>query len=184
MRQSQNSSNQFEAFLSARLPRVPVGQLKFQSASEYACARLLEQHCGWKAYPGNTFQIPIGRCFFDFRVGNCLVEYHPISLRHELLTNLLGPLQSASKTLKKEKKIELLEAVTQELKAQYIKRRGQVASAHSTYRDSEVVCCFSPEDFISLVVYRHLTGPTVAFEDLVSQFRKAQIEGRNAARER
>lgn len=182
MQPSRNSSNQFDAFLSARLPRVPIAQLRFQSASEYACAKLLEKNCGWVAHPGATCQIPVGRCFFDFRVGNCLVEYHPISLRNELLTGLLSELQTATKILDKDVKSSLLDAVATELKAQYIKRRGQVASAHTTYKDFEVVCCFDPEHFIEAVVHRHAIGPIVATEDLLLEFRKYQQEGRKVWR--
>lgn len=182
MQHSQNSSSQFDAFLSARLPRVPAGQLKFQSASEYACAVLLEKHCDWKAFPGATFQVPVGRCYFDFRVGNCLVEYHPISLRNELLTKLLPVLQSATQHINKDKKSEVFNALEEELKAQYIKRRGQLASAHPSYRECEVVCCFSPEQFIELVVHRHASKPISATADLSLEFRRLQQDGKKVWR--
>lgn len=184
MQPSQNLGNQYDAFLSARLPKVPVGHLRFASASEYACARLLEQHCAWKAFPGNTFQIPVGRCFFDFRIGNCLVEYHPISLRHEFLRpEALNLILSAAKDLGKDKRAQLLEAVAGEFKAQYEKRRSQVASAHQTYKSCEVICCVSPVEFIEQVVHRHATGAIAATEDLLLEFRRYHQEGRKFARE-
>lgn len=165
-----------------KLPSVRAESLKFQSVSEYACAKLLERHCEWKGYPGTTFQVPLGRTFFDFRVGGCLVEYHPLSLRREFLTDALHNIMSAARFLSKSKKAELLEAVAGELKAQYIKRRGQVASAHTTYRDYEVVCCFTPEEFCEKVIQRHSTHLPSATEDLLLEFRRAIKDGRKVVR--
>lgn len=183
MQPSPNSNNKYEAFLSARLPKVPVGQLRFASASEYACAKLLERHCEFKAYPGSTFQVPVGRCFFDFRIGNCLVEYHPISLRHEFLRpEALNLILSAARDLGKDKRAQLLKAVAEEFRAQYEKRRSQVASAHPTYKNCEVICCVSPEEFIDKVVHRHATGAIAATEDLLLEFRRFHQEGKKASR--
>jgi hypothetical protein len=165
-----------------RAPRIRTEALAFQSASEYACAKLLEAYCGWRGYPGTTFQVPLGRTTFDFRVGSSLVEYHPISLKREFLTDALHHILSASRNVSKTKKAELLEAVSGELRAQYIKRRGQVASAHTTYRDYEVVCCFTPEEFIEKVVQRHATGPIAATEDLSKEFRRLTQQGRRVVR--
>lgn len=151
MRQSQEQLNKLGEH---RLPRVPVDQIKFDSASEYACACLLEKYTSWVAIPGATLQIPIGRCTFDFLIGNTLVEYHPISLKHEFITDALSDILSAARFVGKDKKAEMLEAIAGEFKAQYIKRRGQVASAHPTYQNCEVLCVFSQEEFVDKVLRR------------------------------
>jgi hypothetical protein len=150
---------------------VPVDQIRFDSASEYACACLLEKYTNWEAHPGTTLQIPIGRCFFDFLVGNTLVEYHPISLKREFITDVLSDVLSAASSITKDKRVKLLSSMAEELKAQYIKRRGQVASAHPTHQHCEVVCVFSPEEFIDKVLRRHAERPISATKDLALEFR-------------
>jgi hypothetical protein len=160
---------------------VPVEHIKFDSASEYACACLLEKYTKWEAHPGATLQIPIGRCSYDFLVGNTLVEYHPISLKHEFITDALSDILSAARFITKDKKAELLSSIADEFRAQYIKRRGQVASAHPTYQHCEVVCVFSPEEFIDKVLRPHATCGLGATKDLALEFR-ALLRGANKGR--
>lgn len=155
-----------------RLPRVPVDQIKFDSASEYACASLLEKYTKWEAYPGATLQIPVGRCVFDFKVGNTLVEYHPISLKHEFLTDALHEILSVARFVSKDKKADLLEAIAGEFRAQYIKRRGQTAAAHPVYQHCDVLCVFSPEEFVDRVLRPHASKPIGTTTDLCLEFRK------------
>lgn len=172
MRPSPSPDNSWdELSLANKGLKIPIEQLAFQSASEYACAKLLQRYCKWKAAPGATFQVPIGRTFFDFRVGYALVEYHPISLRREFMTPLLRHVQAAVKNISRERKAELMEHLTTELKAQYVKRRGQVASASTTYCHMEVICAFSPEEFCTKVVQRYSSGPPPETQDLVKEFR-------------
>lgn len=180
MRQSRNANRDIEGY---RLPRVPVEHITFDSASEYACACLLEKYTKWEAHPGATLQIPIGRCYYDFLIGNTLVEYHPISLKHEFLTDALSDILSAARHITKDKKAELLSSIADEFKAQYIKRRGQVASAHPTYQHCEVLCVFSPEEFIDKVLRKHANkhiGPT---KDLALEFRKLLREANKGRRD-
>lgn len=169
MRQSQEQLNNLGGH---RLPRVPVDQIKFDSASEYACACLLEKYTNWEAHPGATLQIPIGRCVFDFKVGNTLIEYHPISLKHEFLTDALSEILSVARFVSKDKKAEMLEAIAGEFKAQYIKRRGQVASAHPTYQACEVLCVFSQEEFVDKVLRRFSPNRLGATTEYCAEFRK------------
>lgn len=175
MRQSLSSNNQLGEH---RLPRVPVDQIKFDSASEYACAALLEKYTPWEAHPGASLQIPIGRCFFDFKVGNALVEYHPISLKHEFLTEALHEILSVARFVSKDRKAELLEAIAGEFKAQYTKRRGQVAAAHPVYQHCDVLCVFDPEEFIDKVLRPAAGKPIGATKDLCLEFRKLLREAR------
>lgn len=130
-----------------RLPKVPIEPLSFESLSERACAAMLEQYCEWKGIPGLTFQVPVGRCRVDFRVGDHLLEYHPISLGRELLTDAGSRIRSATRKLSKDLKSEILSAVADELAAQYEKRRSQVVSADPQFKGCEVFCFFTPEQF-------------------------------------
>jgi hypothetical protein len=162
---------------------VPVEHIKFDSASEYACACLLEKYTKWEAHPGATLQIPIGRCSYDFLIGNTLVEYHPISLRREFLTDALSDILSAARFITKDKKADLLSSIADEFKAQYIKRRGQVASAHPTYQHCEVLCVFSPDEFIDKALRPHAGKPIGATKDLALEFRTLLREANKGRRD-
>lgn len=150
----------------------PLRSIEFDSASEYACAVLLERYVNWEAVPAQTFHIPIGRCFFDFRVGNTLVEYHPISLRREFLTNALNDILSGAQGLKRERRVRLLESIASECRAQYIKRRGQVAAAHPDFQYCQLICTFSPEEFITQALEKLAVRPIGSTKELLGEFRQ------------
>lgn len=160
-------------------PAMPVEQLKFQSLSEFACVSLLEKYTPWKAVQRFTFQVDIGRTSFDFLIFNTLVEYHPISLRREMQSNALSKIMSAVHRLNRGLKVQVLDGLREELESQYVRRRRQVASAHPVYKELEVVCAFSPESFISLVIKRFANRPLPKDETLVAEFRQFQKRGRS-----
>jgi hypothetical protein len=145
---------------------------QFDSASEFACAALLERYTNWRAVQGVTIQVPIGRCKFDFFIGGTLVEFHPISLRREFLTDGLSMILSASRSLSKNEKLKLLDAIVEEFKAQYEKRRGQVAAADGTYRSCELLCVFTHDEFIEQVLTRFATKSLPSTSDLCKEFRQ------------
>jgi len=168
----QKQAQSFDETLS--MAKRPVEELNFQSASEYACAKLLEKYSGWQGVEGINFQIPVGRCVFDFRIGDTFIEYHPISLRREFLTDSLQRISSAINKLPKDKKLEVLSAVSDELEAQYAKRRGQILATHPTYSRMELVCVYSPEGFVKDVLKRfHISG-RMEDKEVLKEFRKLQ----------
>lgn len=128
-----------------KIHRPPVENLSFQSLSEYAVAKMLERYCGWEGHPGVTFQVPAGRATFDFRSGYHLIEYHPINLHREPLTDVYRRIGKATKRLSKDQKAEVYRALEDELGAQYIKRRSQIAAAVPELKDCEVFCLFNGE---------------------------------------
>lgn len=148
--------------------------IRFASLSEYACAKLLEEYTGWRAHPGATFQIPVGRVVYDFRIGDTFVEYHPISLRREFLTDALSSIMSVAHKLSRLDKLELMEGISKELAAQYAKRRAQTLSAHSAYKDMDLICAHSPEEFIKQVVYRFANRRCPPARQLEMEFRQLQ----------
>ena len=158
------------------LPRKPQAPLAFQSLSEYACAKLLEKYTGWKGYEGVSFQIPIGRAVFDFRVGDTLVEYHPISLRREFLTDGLRDIMPIAHRLSRRDKLQILEALARELAAQYDKRRSQTLAAHSTHGACALICAHTPEEFIKNVVYRFADKRCPGMQQMLQEFRALQRE--------
>ena len=156
------------------MAKRPIEELNFQSASEYACAKLLEKYSGWQGIEGITFQIPVGRCVFDFRIEDTFIEYHPISLRREFLTDSLEKISSAIHRLPKDRKLQVLAAVSEELEAQYEKRRGQVLAAHPTYSRMELICAYSPEGFVEDVLKRFHRSGKLENKEVLKEFRKLQ----------
>jgi hypothetical protein len=156
----------------ANLPPAPLEMLEFQSASEYACAKLLEKYTDWKGISGATCQIKIGRTYFDFRVYDTFVEYHPVSLKREFLTDGMRHISSAIHGLPKQSKVEILKAVATELEAQYAKRRGQVLSVHPTYGEMPLICVHTPEEFIRKVICRFSTAKEADVENMRREFNK------------
>jgi hypothetical protein len=158
------------------LPRKPEAPLSFESLSEYACAKLLEKYTGWKGCEGVSFQIPIGRAVFDFRVGDTLVEYHPISLRREFLTDGLRDIMPIVHRLNRRSKLQILEALAQELAAQYDKRRSQTLAAHAPHGECSLICAHTPEEFIKNVVYRFADKRCPNMAQMLHEFRALQRE--------
>lgn len=159
-----------------RIPSIPEGLSGLQSGSEYACAKMLEKYCGWRALDGATMQIKVGRTVFDFRIHDTFIEYHPISLKREFITGGMRAISSAIHGLSKPKKVEILKAVAEELEAQYAKRRGQVLSAHPTYGDMPLICVHTPEEFIRKVLCRFATGRCGDVGSLRREFNKLRKE--------
>lgn len=157
-------------FDEVKLPRLSAHQIRFASASEMACAVLLQRHCEWHPHPGATYQIPIGRCLFDFRVGTTFIEWHPINLRNEFLTPLLRHILPLIDRLPKHKKAQTIAAFENEMSAQYIKRRAQILSAHPIFNSFKLAVCFNPEQFVAVVAANALNP--VSPDILISEFRK------------
>lgn len=158
----------------ANLPKRPIEQLSLHSASEYACAKMLEKYAGWRGMDGVTVQIPVGRAIFDFRIGDVFIEYHPISLRRECLTDAVNRVNSAIHPLPKINKLEVLDAISEELKKQYTKRRGQVLAAHPSYGSMELICVHDMQSFVEKVIYRFATKPCPSLSECTKEFRKLQ----------
>ena len=164
--------NRFDSdrFHEIRLPKIPTEQIKFSSASEKACALLFQKHCDWSPIVGATYQIPIGRCLFDFRIGSTLIEWHPINLRNEFITPLMRALSPLIDRLPKHKKAGAISAIESEMAAQYIKRRSQVMSAHSFFSSFRLVVCFTPEQFAEVV--KSNSPQQLTTEEIVGEFRQ------------
>lgn len=165
--------------LGLTLPPVPAEFLTYQSFSEFACSKLLEKYTDWKGIQGITFQVAIGRTSFDFLVGNTLVEYHPITIKREFKSDGLSAILSAIHTLDKPSRLLLFEGICEELKAQYDKRRKQVAAAHPTYGSCDVICAFSELDFVTKVLTRFACRELPTHSSLVAEFKGYQRHAAN-----
>jgi hypothetical protein len=161
-------SEKFERFDEVRLPRPPLEKIRFSSASERACAFILSKYCDWAPYLGATYQIPVGRCLFDFRIGSTLIEWHPINLRNEFITPLFRQISALTDRLQKHKKADFINALESEMAAQYIRRRAQIVSAHPLFSSFDLLVCFTPAQFVDLVVSRSKDKPD--FDDVLRDF--------------
>lgn len=159
-----------------RIPSTPNEFLSLQSGSEYACAKLLNKYCGWQPIDGTTMQIKVGRTLFDFRIHDTFVEYHPISLKREFITNGMRSISSAIHGFPKGIRVEILKAVAEELEAQYAKRRGQVLSAHPNYKEMPLICVHTPEEFMRKVICRFAIKRCGDVESLRREFNKFRKE--------
>lgn len=160
------------------LPPRPRDEQNFQSLSEYACAKLLEKYTQWRVIDGATFQISVGKSTFDFRIRDTFIEYHPISLRREFITDGLTNIMSAASKLPRSDKLQIMEAVAKELKAQYAKRRRQTLSAHQSYGSMELVCVHSPEEFINKILRRFAVKEIPSTQEVAREFRSLQKAGK------
>jgi hypothetical protein len=157
-----------------RLPPIPAEHLKFESLSEYACCKMLESYTGWRAIKGFTFQVPIGRCSFDFMIGNTLVEYHPISLKREFTTGALKDILCAMHHTSRPNRKWILKSLATELGGQYEKRRRQVAGTSDKYSNCEVVCIFNQEEWCQKILQRFANRPLPPIERLKAEFKQLQ----------
>lgn len=143
---------------------VDLAVLKFASASERACCSVMETYiAGWKAIDGATFQISIdGQRCVDFRVNDCLIEYHPIIIQRELSSSLAHiKYLKIMKQLPKWARRDLAELLKSEFEiAYYNKRKALIAGSKSEdLRKCELIVCTNPRDLHSKVIQRFVNQP-------------------------
>lgn len=140
----------------AKLPPRPAVPLRFDSRSEYACGVLLERHVrGFELKMGETLQVPVGfGKLIDFKIHGVYVEYHPTNLHHEFDNRAaLRKLIDATKRLKEHQRLQILDAVRDELHEKYCRRR--LFLLHATVsKDAELIVARSPDDFYHTVLKR------------------------------
>jgi len=81
----QSFTFKFTSFAILTLPKAP-DIFTFDSRSEAVCAIILEKYIpDWQVKRGRTWQIALPEDkFADFRVGDTIIEFHPIDLKHEM----------------------------------------------------------------------------------------------------
>jgi hypothetical protein len=139
---------------------------------------MLEKYAEWKGFEGATFQISVGRAVYDFRINDTFVEYHPISLRREFITDALRGIMSVANKLSRKDKLQIMESMTEELKAQYSKRRGQTLAAHPVYGRMDLICVHSVEEFIDKVLRRFAVKDVPSTGIAAQEFRNLQKAGK------
>lgn len=131
----------FAYFDKLKLPAIDFDHSLYASLSEAKCARALQDYIhGWYPRYGKTVQVDIHNCHrVDFRVGNALVEFHPITPWRDIAsTSALAKFSELYNRSSRDDRQVLREALELEYEMQYRKlRRAHIDSC----RDSELRSC-------------------------------------------
>ena len=162
--------------LTAKMPKMPElsETITFSSASEYACVYMLEKYHkhAWRAITGSTFDVKIEHYQFDLLVDTTIVEYHGSSLRSNLLTPLLTKIRSSLRKLPDHDRVKILTAISDESKAHYIRERTRIVASSDAHRDCNVLCVFSPEEYVDRVIIDLCGRRDLNREKLVQEFQR------------
>lgn len=130
--------------------------VKFDSKSEVICCKLMEAFVpGWQLEVGKTYAVHIGHGkYCDFRIGNTLVEYHPIVLARELSKASYKMLSAALRGLGQNARERIKKAVERHCKEEYVrKRRFSVrVNPDIDIQECDLILAASPEEFYDLVL--------------------------------
>ncbi len=142
-----------------------------------ACAKLLELCVkDWEPIDGKTVHIPIGfKRSVDFRVGNYLIEFHPIRVFREWSDGAnTKQLMLALSKCSKSDRASALDAISKELAITYAKKRRFCMdfSSDEDVRNSKLLVATNSYEFcdkvLPVVATNWLPNRTI----LISQFYK------------
>lgn len=166
-----------EEMRSSTLPSLRPS--KFDSQSERACVALLEKYVeGWRAIEGATYQVPLGfdrRA--DFKIGNLIVEYHPIYPKWEFRDrtawyDIVNAMNGHPRSLKH----AIRAAIDKECAAEYVNKRQFTIrfSPDPEIRKCRLICVHSKEEFIEQVI-KPLSGKgrQLSTRKLIDEWEKA-----------
>jgi len=146
------------------LPAFKPEAIRFASVAERTCCFMLEAFVkGWAGIQGATFQVPInGRSCADFRIADCLIEFHPIILQRELSSSAsYHKYHKILRQLPKWAREDLCMVLKSEFEQVYINsRRLLIATSPSEdIRRCELIVCTSHAEFYSKVIKRFCAVP-------------------------
>lgn len=158
-----------------RFPRG-LDRYQFESRAEYACAALLEKYVpGWTCETFKTYQIPIGfNRKVDFRVGDTLVEYHPIVFSREFDDRVAyRQFDHAIRKIPAHWRHQIKESIFNEFLERYYKKRRFVIDANPELKHLDFVVVHSPQTFYHSVLKRF--GQDVPkLKEIVREFGRLQ----------
>jgi len=173
---TENSLPKLDSVSFGKESKLQKTNIKFCSSHEYACVKLLEKYSKWIAIEGQTYNIQIGKCTFDFLHFGRIIEYHGTSLRCNLSTNLLKKIRPVLKRMPRKDREIILNALSDEVNSQYKKQRKRIASAHSQYANCRVICVFSPEEFVDRIISPLRTTENKSRTKLLREFESFRRE--------
>lgn len=139
------------------LPKLKYDTRLYASASEAKCSEALQKYIpGWMPVWGKTIQIDIGNHrAVDFKVGNTLVEFHPICIWREMDSiNAQAKFAALYKGMTTEQKAAFREAMADEQEMQYKKKRKMALEAclDRKLRECKLVICKDEVQFYAKVL--------------------------------
>lgn len=152
----------------------------YKSKGERACAELLERYVeGWKAIEGKTYEVPTAfNRRADFKIGNLLLEWHPICNKWEADSKEAFKLiERGLQKANKEAKRKIREGLRLEFRARYEKKRKfaiDFASDPEIQACHLLVCC-NAEEFCKAL--KQLGKVKKKLEVLVQEFRREMQRG-------
>jgi hypothetical protein len=168
---SNSNNNLKEQSFSKR--NEPAGQFKvngleYASASEAACAMLMERYIpNFKIIVGKTFQVEIGRnhCdhaqHVDFQVNSVLFEFHPPRLWRykDRLGDFTSYQEKAEfykirKELKGQARKEHIAKMSKIMTENYYKKRKDIIEKSSEHKGKELIVTVDASDFYHKVIAR------------------------------
>lgn len=148
----------------SRLPSLPRNPLRFDSKSEFACGAMLECYVpNFELIMGQTLQIKIGKAHsIDFMINGVFFEYHPIVFDREFDSRgALYAVENVARELQRQNKTHLknilLDAIHDELKSKYFRRRRLLLDL-CLHKNSDLIVAYSPRDFYRSVLKRFGTS--------------------------
>jgi len=109
---------------------------------------------------GDTIQIPIGKKSVDFLIGDCFIEYHPITIKHDLKSWRASEIFSRMyRELKGHKRDTFVEMLTEELGAQYFHRRRQLIDSSPEFKGHDLLLCCNSFDVYKMAIKRFSDTP-------------------------
>jgi len=140
-----------------QLPKLKYDTRQYASASEAKCSEAIQKYIpGWTPVWGRTIQVDIGNHrAVDFRIGNVLIEFHPICIWRELDSVVAqAKFSSLYQTMSTEQKELFREAIVAEQETQYRKKRRMALQAcpDKKLRDCKLITCKNEVEFYARVL--------------------------------
>lgn len=158
------------SFALLKLPQPP-DIFTFDSRSEAVCAIILERFVpNWSLCRGRTWQIPLPNdCFADFRVGNTILEFHPIDLKHEMRPGEFYKFKQKLHSIKPELAREYEDSVKEQKCKEYTTKRRELLDTSKDLFHCRLEVCCNDEAFARAV--SRLTRKLVPAETILLEWR-------------
>ena len=157
----------------------------FASRGERACAIMLSKYIeGWKPVEGQTVEVRLafGRSA-DFKIGNVILEWHPICRRWEHDSEEAYKLiERGLQRCCKESKKKIREGLELEFRARYEKKRqfGIDYATDPEIRGCHLLVCSTAEEFCKAL--KSMSGTRKSLKNIISEFNNAKRATGNNAR--
>lgn len=133
---------------------------RIASRAELSCIKALETYTDWQMVEGKTYQIPIGhKKTVDFKVGDTLVEFHPIILSREMSKGVYKAFEAFLKETKQHRRHELREIMRAHILEEYARKRHWTIrqNADEKIASAELLVVTDANSFLRAVIRPNAT---------------------------